>query len=66
MTRYPLAPLAEAVGVDTSRLARILGLSGSTWKAYREHGMTERAADRLAVKAGFHPCEIWPDWWAAS
>ena len=58
------------MGLDTSALARVLGLSGTTWKEYRDQGVTERVADRLAVKAGFHASEIWPeivdDWIAAS
>ena len=60
--RYPLAPLAEALGLpNTSMLARHLGLSGTTWKEYRDQGVSEKVADRLACRAGFHPSEVWPD-----
>jgi len=37
-----------------------LGLSGSTQKEYRTRGVTEKVADRLAVKAGLNPYEVWP------
>lgn len=62
--RYPLAPLIEAVAgtgeTDHSVLAR-LGVSGSTAKKYRAEGVLERTADRLAVRAGLHPFEVWPE-----
>ena len=61
MTLYPLEPLAEALGIERSALARRLGISGSTWKQYRDQGVTEKVADRLAVRAGLHPSEVWPE-----
>lgn len=63
--RYPIAPLIEAMGLTSSETSagRALGLGGSTWKEYRDRGVTERVADRLAAKAGFHPSVIWPSWY---
>lgn len=58
---YPFAPLAAIAGLTPSEAARRLGISGSTWKQYRDHGMTERVADRRAVQLGYHPHEVWPD-----
>lgn len=60
--RYPWAPLAAAMGMASSSAAHLLGVGGSTWTDYRERGLTPRVADRLAVKAGFHPSEVWPSW----
>jgi hypothetical protein len=61
--RYPLQPLADALGLalDTPGLARRLNLSGTTWKEYRDLGVSERVADRLACKAGLHPYTVWPE-----
>ena len=59
--RYPFAPLAEAMGLSQHQAAIALGLSGSTQKDYRERGLTERVADRLAVKAGIDPYNVWPE-----
>jgi len=60
--RYPLQPLADAMGLSLAAACRALGVSGSTMQDYRHRGLTERVADRLAVRAGFHPAEVWPDW----
>lgn len=59
--RYPLEPLANTMGLSLHQTCKQLGLSGSTEKEYRARGVTERVADRLAVKAGFSPYDIWPE-----
>lgn len=59
MRRYPWAPLAALIGPGA---ARTLNLRGSTFKEYRDRGMSPRVADRLATAAGFHPAEVWPTW----
>lgn len=59
--RFPFAPLAAAMGATEPQAARELGLSGSTEQQYRRDGVTERVADRLAVKAGLHPWMVWPE-----
>ena len=61
--RYPLEPLARLVGASSyTSLARELGVSGSMLSVYRTKGLTDAAADRLAVRAGWHPAEVWPEW----
>lgn len=60
--RYPFDPIAQALGVDNSAAARHLHISGTTWQQYRDHGLTAVVADRLAVRIGHHPAELWPDW----
>lgn len=58
---YPFVRLAEAMGATEAAASRALGLSGSTMQHYRTHGVSEKVADRLAVKAGLHPFEVWPE-----
>lgn len=63
MTRYyPFAALAEALDLPEHQAAVALRLSGTTEKRYRDQGVTWPVADRLAVRAGFHPAQIWPEW----
>lgn len=59
--RYPFADLANAMGLSENAACRALNVSGSTQQDYRSRGLSERVADRLAVKAGLHPFEVWPD-----
>jgi hypothetical protein len=59
--RYPFEPLAAAMRLSGHQASKTLGLSGRTQQSYRRDGMSERVADRLAVKAGLHPFEVWPE-----
>lgn len=60
---YPLEPLLAKMGNPTAGPAsRALGISGDSFKRYQANGLTEDQADRLAVRAGFHPLEVWDDW----
>jgi len=34
------------------------------WQRHLKSGLTVWEADRLAITAGVHPCEIWDSWWA--
>lgn len=61
MKRYPLDPLLNAMGMSHNQACYSLGLSGSTQQEYRRRGVTERVADRLAVKAGLIAYEVWPE-----
>lgn len=74
MTRYPFAPLAEAMAIPLVSIhgpartaeasaARELGISGRTAQQYRREGMSAVVAERMALKAGWHPANIWPDWY---
>lgn len=62
MRRYPFADLAAAMRMSEHAAAVQLGLSGSTEQTYRRDGLSEKVADRLAVKAGLHPVNVWVDY----
>jgi hypothetical protein len=56
--RWPLEPLAEIVGLHRAYVS-----ASTTPKAIRAAGgLTDRQADRAAVRCGYHPSEIWPEW----
>lgn len=60
--RLPFAPLEALVAVESDEvLAEVLGVTRRTVWRYRAEGVSEIAADRLAVAAGFHPFEVWPE-----
>lgn len=59
--RYPLEPLADAMNLSLAALGRHFKIRGSTWKEYRDRGVSELVADRLACRAGLHPFVVWPD-----
>jgi len=40
-----------------------LGVSRTTWKQWRRVGLSPLAADRIAVRLGHHPIELWSDWY---
>lgn len=61
MKRYPLQALADALGVPLPSLGSRLGVSGSTWQEYRDRGVSERVADRLAAQAGLPVLSVWPE-----
>lgn len=60
--KYPFAPLAAVMGMSEAQACRQLNLAGKTAQKYRRDGMSELVADRMAVKAGFAPYEVWPEW----
>lgn len=62
--RFPLAPLAVLTGppAGPAELGRRLGVPRSSIEYYRDHGVGEVEADRLACVVGVHPAVIWPDW----
>lgn len=56
--RWPLGPLANLVGSHRACVA-----ASTTPKAIRAAGgLTDRQADRAAVRCGYHPSEVWPEW----
>jgi len=63
--RFPLAPLLAMLELSQSQLSNMYGVGGQSLKRWRECGLTVEAADRLAVRAGLHPAEVWPEWWTA-
>ena len=62
--RFSFEDLARLVDESSAaELAERLRISARTVHRYRHRGLTVLQADRLAVAAGFHPAEIWPDWY---
>ena len=62
MNRYPFAPV-DALRGDTeiSVLADKLGVAHGTVQRWRERGLTETNADRIATALGLHPWQLWPE-----
>jgi lambda repressor-like predicted transcriptional regulator len=64
--RYPFDALRDVVDPAHERtnleVAEALGLQPRQLERYRRQGVTDCAADRLAVRAGTHPAVIWPEW----
>lgn len=80
-TRYPLAPLAEALHIELGHMGRVwpdneepagltklaeaIGIRDIRYmRRLLDRGLTDRLADRFATRAGFHPSQLWPTWWA--
>jgi hypothetical protein len=42
--------------------AEALRLHPRQYYRLRRSGLTVEQADELAVAAGFHPAEVWPNW----
>jgi hypothetical protein len=61
--RFDLEPLATALGATCDGdIAQATETCRRTVQRWKHDGMTVDQADRAAVKAGFHPANIWP-WW---
>lgn len=60
MTRYPLDPLLDR-GWSMKKLNDLAPCGGGEYRTRRERGVTADVADRMAVAAGFHPYELWPE-----
>ena len=64
--RFDLAPLEDLLGRPSmSQLARTLRIDRRQLYRMRQRGLTVPRADGFAVAAGFHPGDVWPEWWAA-
>jgi hypothetical protein len=61
MTRYPLAPLCEALHCRPDDLKARFGLDHRQISRYLERGIPEESADRLVSAAGLHLWHVWPD-----
>jgi hypothetical protein len=61
----PSAPVLERLGdTDDETSARQLGVSSRTivrWRGGQRMRIT--TADRAAVALGYHPAQLWPEWW---
>ena len=61
---YPAQPLIDAAREASEHaLANRLGIGGYTWAIAKAEGLTEAQADTWAVRCGWHPSNIWPEWW---
>lgn len=61
---YPAQPLIDAAREPNDlALMRQLGISGYTLADAKAEGLTEVQADTWAVRLGWHPSNIWPEWW---
>lgn len=49
-------------GMSITAAGVVLGCSGSSMRDALERGLLVKAADRFAMKAGYHPAEVWPTW----
>ncbi|MGI9052819.1 MAG: hypothetical protein ACR2HQ_09250 [Ilumatobacteraceae bacterium] len=71
--KFPFAPLVALVHRDAGRIlsvtetADLLGIDRTQFYALAHRGVTSAMADRLAVRAGWHPGIVWgADWWDES
>lgn len=67
--RFPLEALAVSLGIQLGRqergirvLAEQIGVSRGHVHRLRREGLSERQADRFAIRAGTHPAIVWPAW----
>ena len=60
---YDMRRLLTKTGIETVReLAELLDVSLSVARKRMERGIAEYEADGFAVRLGFHPVEVWPEW----
>lgn len=66
--RWPLEPLLELLGIDQdhqywrARVAVFVPYNVRTVLRWATEGLTDEAADRVAIHLGLQPFVIWPDW----
>lgn len=62
--RLSIEPLLERLEADSvAAAARRLDVDRTRLYQWRRAGLTVARADVLAIAAGFHPGEVWPEWW---
>lgn len=61
--RYPLEPLAATAGLTVAEVLKRCGCAGGQWAKYKEEGISEKTADRYAVRLGLLPSDVWPSWY---
>jgi lambda repressor-like predicted transcriptional regulator len=63
MRKFPAEALHSALGIASVReLAEACDVGRTQMQRYLRDGIPELAADRIAVRVGLHPGEVWPDW----
>lgn len=60
--KYPIDPLLRAMGGPVTTCAALLDVDQSQIYVWKREGLRWVVADELAIRAGFHPSEIWPEW----
>jgi hypothetical protein len=58
---YPVQPLLQMMGCTLSEAQKTLGIGGDQYRRFQEEGLRREVAERKALKAGFHPYEVWPE-----
>jgi hypothetical protein len=68
--RFPVAPLLALVEVDVADLEALRAASKALGRessylatCIRDGGFNVEQADTVAIRFGFHPCEVWGDAW---
>lgn len=65
--RFDLQPLAALLGATCdSEIAHATDTCRRTVQRWKHDGMSADQADRAAIRAGYHPANIWPDWYSPS
>lgn len=59
--KYPIQPLLDATGLTWVKIVRELSIGGNEYRKYRDEGVTERVADRLASRLGLSAYNVWPE-----
>ena len=52
------------MGGSVAALAALVGVTERTVYRLRVEGLDDHRADLYAVRAGFHPALVWPEWQA--
>ena len=60
--RFPVEPLQALSGHSWRELQTILRVSWSTLNSMRGRGFDVYQADRYAMRCGWLPMEVWPEW----
>jgi hypothetical protein len=72
--RYELRPLAASLGIRLGgpnevpegegyvALAHSMGVSHGYARVLAGRGLSDKQADRFAIRAGLHPEVVWPGW----
>jgi hypothetical protein len=64
--RWPLAPLLAVMTAEQrTNVPVTLGISGGMMSMAEGEGLPDPTADRVAIRLGLHPGEIWSDWFDA-
>ena len=61
--RQPTFPLTEIRFANLSELSRNTGYPLRTIQRWNTTGVPRNSADRLAIKLGMHPANIWTTWY---